>query len=104
MLFALLTEPETVSALAGYAHISRKKPAGSTGRSAAKGCPFPLPVGSPPDPEIWLGTLLEEFSTLESIIEAARRGGYEVYGLDRHTGASRPETRVVHRERLGFIL
>ena len=73
------------------------KPAGSTSSSVAKGCPFPLPAGSPPDPEICLGTLLEDFPTIESIIEAARRGGYEVCGLDRHTGASGPETRAVHR-------
>ncbi len=33
--------------------------------------------------EIWLGTLLEKFPTLEGIIEAARRQGYEVRGLDR---------------------
>lgn len=34
-------------------------------------------------PEIWLGTLLEELPTLEGIIEAARRQGYEVRGLNR---------------------
>ena len=33
-------------------------------------------------PEIWLGTLLEEFPTLEGIIEAARAQGYEVRDLD----------------------
>ena len=33
-------------------------------------------------PEIWLGTLLEEFPTLEAIVEAARRQGYEVRNLD----------------------
>lgn len=33
-------------------------------------------------PEIWLGTLLEEFPTLEGIIEAARARGYEVRDLD----------------------
>lgn len=33
-------------------------------------------------PEIWLGTLLEEFPTMEGIIEAARRLGYEVRDLD----------------------
>ncbi|WP_439632415.1 hypothetical protein [Shinella sp.] len=32
--------------------------------------------------EIWLGTLLEEFPTLEGIVEAARRQGYEVRDLD----------------------
>lgn len=89
--------PQTVTALTGDVHISRDQASRIDQQPVAKGCPFPLPAGSPPDPEIWLGTLLEEFPTLESIIEAARRGGYEVCGLDRHTGASRPETRAVHR-------
>lgn len=30
------------------------------------------------EPEIWLGTCLEEFPTLESLIEEARTRGYEV--------------------------
>ncbi|WP_430442297.1 hypothetical protein [Shinella sp.] len=33
-------------------------------------------------PEIWLGTLLEEFPTLEGIVEEARRMGYELRDLD----------------------
>lgn len=41
-----------------------------------------------PDPEtdecaLWLGTCLEEFPTLESIIEMARSEGYEIQGLSR---------------------
>jgi hypothetical protein len=41
-----------------------------------------------PDPEtdecvLWLGAFLEEYSTLESIVEAARTLGYEVRGLTR---------------------
>jgi hypothetical protein len=32
--------------------------------------------------EIWLGTLLEEFPTLEGIIAVARAQGYEVRDLD----------------------
>ncbi|AWI62483.1 hypothetical protein [Sinorhizobium fredii] len=41
-----------------------------------------------PDPEtdecaLWLGTFIEEYPTLESIIEAARAQGYEVRGLTR---------------------
>lgn len=39
-----------------------------------------------PDPEtdecaLWLGTCLEEFPTLESIIGSARNEGYEIHGL-----------------------
>ena len=33
------------------------------------------------EPELWLGTLLEEYPSLESIVEAARQSGYEVSGL-----------------------
>ncbi|PSH61726.1 hypothetical protein CU102_26455 [Phyllobacterium brassicacearum] len=33
------------------------------------------------EPEIWLGTCLEEFPTLESIVEEARSRGYEINGL-----------------------
>jgi hypothetical protein len=41
-----------------------------------------------PDPTtdecaLWLGAFLEEYSTLESIVEAARTQGYEVRGLTR---------------------
>ncbi|MFC0808979.1 hypothetical protein ACFHWW_26660 [Ensifer sp. P24N7] len=41
-----------------------------------------------PDPEtddcaLWLGAWLEEYPTLESIIEAARAQGYEVHGLTK---------------------
>lgn len=41
-----------------------------------------------PDPEtddceLWLGAWLEEYPTLESIIEAARAKGYEVRGLTK---------------------
>ncbi|WP_234839887.1 hypothetical protein [Sinorhizobium meliloti] len=41
-----------------------------------------------PDPEtdecaLWLGAFLEEYSTLESIIEAARMQGYEARGLTK---------------------
>jgi hypothetical protein len=32
--------------------------------------------------EIWLGTLLEEFPTLESIVLAARHHGYEIARLE----------------------
>lgn len=60
-------------------------------------------------PEIWLGTLLEEFPTLESIIEAARRDGYEVCGLDHADmiamlaqAGQKYEPSIA--ERLGFIL
>ncbi|OWK25712.1 hypothetical protein AJ87_07525 [Rhizobium yanglingense] len=31
--------------------------------------------------EIWLGTCLEEFPSLQSLIEAARAQGYEITGL-----------------------
>lgn len=39
-----------------------------------------------PDPEtdmcaLWLGTLLEEFPSLESIVNAARDEGYDIYDL-----------------------
>lgn len=60
-------------------------------------------------PEIWLGTLLEEFPTLECIIEAARVQGYEVRGLDHADmiamlgqAGQRYEPSIA--ERLGFIL
>ncbi|MEJ7014772.1 hypothetical protein [Sinorhizobium meliloti] len=33
------------------------------------------------EPEIWIGTCLEEFPTLESIVEEARSSGYEIGGL-----------------------
>ncbi|MFA1626898.1 hypothetical protein ACDY96_30435 [Rhizobium mongolense] len=41
-----------------------------------------------PDPEtdecaLWLGAFLEEYPSLEAIIEAARAQGYEVHGLTR---------------------
>lgn len=59
-------------------------------------------------PEIWLGTLLEEFPTLESIIEAERRDGYEVCGLDHaHMIAMLAQAGQKYEppiaERLGFI-
>jgi hypothetical protein len=60
-------------------------------------------------PEIWLGTLLEEFPTLEGIIEAARRQGYEVRDLD-HADMIALLAEAGHRyepsiaEKLGFIL
>lgn len=60
-------------------------------------------------PEIWLGTLLEEFPTLEGIIEAARRDGYEVCGLAHADmiamlaqAGQKYEPSIA--ERLGFIL
>ena len=60
-------------------------------------------------PEIWLGTLLEEFPTLEGIIEAARVQGHEVRGLDHadmiamlRQAGQRYEPSIA--ERLGFIL
>ncbi|MGR9398080.1 hypothetical protein ACU8OL_34710 (plasmid) [Rhizobium leguminosarum] len=41
-----------------------------------------------PDPEtdecaLWLGAFLEEYPSLEAIIEAARAQGYELHGLTR---------------------
>ena len=33
-------------------------------------------------PELWLGTCLEEFSSLERIVDAARLQGYEIRNLD----------------------
>ncbi|MCO7728991.1 hypothetical protein NJB93_20740 [Brucella intermedia] len=35
------------------------------------------------EPEIWLGTVLEEFPTLESLVEEARARGYEIGQLKR---------------------
>lgn len=60
-------------------------------------------------PEIWLGTLLEEFPTLEGIIEAARVQGYEVRGLDHADmiamlGQAGQIYAPSIAERLGFIL
>lgn len=60
-------------------------------------------------PEIWLGTLLEEFPTFEGIIEAARSRGYEIRGLERAAmitllaeAGHRYEPSIA--EKLGFIL
>ncbi|VVT35222.1 hypothetical protein [Hoeflea sp. EC-HK425] len=60
-------------------------------------------------PEIWLGTLLEEFPTLEGIIEAARRQGYEVRGLERADmiallAEAGHDYEPSIAEKLGFIL
>ena len=60
-------------------------------------------------PEIWLGTLLEEFPTLEGIIEAARRQGYEVRGLERAVmiallAEADHDYEPSIAEKLGFIL
>lgn len=41
-----------------------------------------IPLDSELDePEIWLGTFLEEFPTLESLVEEARTRGFEIAGL-----------------------
>lgn len=66
-----------------------------------------------PDPEtdactVWLGAFLEEYWTLESIIEAARAQGYEVRGLTgemmlamiREAGPPHPPSLG---ERLGIV-
>ena len=60
-------------------------------------------------PEIWLGTLLEEFPTLEGIIESAKVHGYEVRGLDHADmismlGQAGQRCEPSIAERLGFIL
>jgi len=52
------------------------------------------------EPEIWLGTCIEEFPTLEALIEEARARGYEVRGLKagayhHHAGQGRAQTRAV---------
>ena len=59
-------------------------------------------------PEIWLGVLLEEFPTLEGIIEEARANGYEVSNLDHgDMVAMLREAGLEHEpsiaEKLGFI-
>ncbi|MEY9785422.1 hypothetical protein [Sinorhizobium fredii] len=40
-----------------------------------------FPDGETDECALWLGALLEEYPTLESIIEKARTAGYEVRGL-----------------------
>lgn len=35
--------------------------------------------------ELWLGTFLEEFPTLESIVKEVRAQGYDLSGLSRET-------------------
>ncbi len=35
--------------------------------------------------ELWLGTLLEEYPSLESIVGAARKRGYDLSGLSRES-------------------
>ena len=60
-------------------------------------------------PEIWLGTLLEEFPTLEGVIEAARRQGYVVRGLERADmiallAEAGHDYEPSIAEKLGFIL
>ncbi|WP_437412953.1 hypothetical protein [Sinorhizobium meliloti] len=61
-----------------------------------------------PDPEtdecaLWLGAFLEEYSTLESIIEAARTRGYEVRGLAdiSFEGGSSSAGPAAHSGRMG---
>ncbi|GCA52823.1 hypothetical protein GOA99_22895 [Sinorhizobium meliloti] len=66
-----------------------------------------------PDPEtdecaLWLGAFLEEYPTLESIIEAARAQGYEVRGLTKEMiMAMLKEAGPLHPpslgERLGIV-
>lgn len=59
-------------------------------------------------PEIWLGTLLEEFPTLEGIVEDARAKGYEISNLD-HSDMIAMLREAGHEyepsiaERLGFV-
>lgn len=59
-------------------------------------------------PEIWLGTLLEEFPTLEGIVEQARAKGYEISNLD-HADMIAMLREAGHEyepsiaERLGFV-
>ncbi|NGO66759.1 hypothetical protein G6N76_24195 [Rhizobium daejeonense] len=59
-------------------------------------------------PEIWLGTLLEGFPTLEGIVEEARANGYEISNLD-HADMIAMLREAGHEyepsiaERLGFV-
>lgn len=58
--------------------------------------------------EIWLGTLLEEFTSLEALTEAARAQGYEITDMPRETIremtklAAQPHAPSIG-ERLGFV-
>lgn len=66
-----------------------------------------------PDPEtdvcaLWLGGLLREFKSLESIIETARAEGFEVQGLGKDatvamTKEAGVQTRPSVGERLGIV-
>lgn len=66
-----------------------------------------------PDPltdecALWLGAFLEEYTTLESIVEAGRTQGYEVRGLTREMmlamiKESRPPHPPSLDERLGLV-
>ena len=58
---------------------------------------------------IWLGTVLEEYTTLESIAEEARAQGYEIKGLPRQhviemleLAGQRHEPRIA--EILGLVI
>lgn len=59
-------------------------------------------------PEIWFGTLLEEFSTLEGLIEAIRARGYEVRNVGQAAivamlGEAGQKYEPTIAERIGLI-
>lgn len=60
------------------------------------------------EPEIWLGGYLEEFPTMESIVTATRKQGYEIRGLDHaamiemlQEAGQKPDPSI--GERLGLV-
>ncbi|WP_165928357.1 hypothetical protein [Rhizobium sullae] len=49
---------------------------------------------------LWFGAFLEEYPTLESIIEKARAAGYEVRGLTREMMGDDQGIRLLHRSQV----
>lgn len=60
-------------------------------------------------PEIWLGTILEEYPTLESLLSEVKRRGYKIQALDHSAiiemmreAGEKPEPSIA--ERLGLLI
>ncbi|MBC2887694.1 hypothetical protein H7Q97_20155 [Ochrobactrum sp. CM-21-5] len=60
------------------------------------------------EPEVWLGTALEEFPTLENLVEEVRRRGFEIRALEQAAiitmlseAGQKPEASL--GERLGIV-
>ncbi|MCZ4093192.1 hypothetical protein [Sinorhizobium psoraleae] len=66
-----------------------------------------IPLDSELDePEIWFGTVLEEFPTLESLVEKARTRGFEIAGRSRPISLPcwpKPDTSTSRRLASGLM-